>query len=265
MTSIHTWLHDRCSHVYKNKCRGKKKGKTPSQRRNRFLLRVRSESFWKKKGLNPFKASGHICHTFGESCHVQMSEGWPSHVWTGAAVPFDSNWIAGEPRVCVRCLYECVQVCLDLMCSSSSLALYHQSCSSVFKYILYVGVFPCCLHRLRLLFASVHPLDVFLVVWFQLFALEFEGVGDQASLRCPGLGAQADLLGDFKSLQFCWKGQNGKVRSGSLVREGQQSYLQELPQWWHEGPLSPSGSCCRAPPRCPSPPSALPRSLIASG
>lgn len=48
MTSIRTWLYDRCSHMYKNKCRGKKKGKNPKQKRNRSLLRVQSDSFWKK-------------------------------------------------------------------------------------------------------------------------------------------------------------------------------------------------------------------------
>lgn len=55
------------------------------------------------------------------------------------------------------------------------------------------------------LFAAVHPLNVLLVVCFQLFALEFERVGDQARLGRPGLGAQTDLLGDLEPLQFrCW-------------------------------------------------------------
>lgn len=71
------------------------------------------------------------------------------------------------------------------------------------KYILYVYVF---LHRLEcvcVLFSTVHPLNVFLVVCFELLAFQFECVRDQASLWCPGLSAQADLLGDLKSLQFC--------------------------------------------------------------
>lgn len=54
------------------------------------------------------------------------------------------------------------------------------------------------------LFAAVHPLDVFLVVRFQLLALQFESIGDQASFWSPGLSTQADFLGDFKALQFRW-------------------------------------------------------------
>lgn len=56
------------------------------------------------------------------------------------------------------------------------------------------------------LFSTVHPLDVFLVVCFELLAFQFECVSDQASLRGPGFSAQPDLLGNLKSLQFCWLG-----------------------------------------------------------
>lgn len=54
------------------------------------------------------------------------------------------------------------------------------------------------------LFSSVHPLNVFLVVCFELLAFQFECISDQAGLWCPGLRTQPDLLGDLKSLQFCW-------------------------------------------------------------
>lgn len=142
------------------------------------------------KGTNPSKASNNF-YDFTESlCLVQMLEGWPSHVWT---VPFLIKPGEQQSPGRVECVRErgvfVLGVCLDLMCTSSSADFYHQSCFSMFKYILYVGVFPCCLHCLWLLFASVHPLDVFLVVWFQLFSLEFESVGDQAGLWGPGLGA----------------------------------------------------------------------------
>ena len=53
-----------------------------------------------------------------------------------------------------------------------------------------------------MLFAAVHPLDVLLIVGLQLLALQLEGVGDQARLRRPRLGAQPDLLGDLKALQL---------------------------------------------------------------
>lgn len=59
-----------------------------------------------------------------------------------------------------------------------------------------------------MLFSTVHPLNVFLVVCFELLALQLERVGDQASLWCPGLGTQTDLLGDLESLQFRWLGKS---------------------------------------------------------
>lgn len=55
-----------------------------------------------------------------------------------------------------------------------------------------------------MLFSTVHPLNVLLVVCFELLAFQFECVSDQASLWCPGLSTQTDLLGYLKSLQFCW-------------------------------------------------------------
>lgn len=55
-----------------------------------------------------------------------------------------------------------------------------------------------------MLFSTVHSLYVFLVVCFELLALQFEGISDQASLWGPGLGAQTDLLGDLKPFQFSW-------------------------------------------------------------
>lgn len=58
-----------------------------------------------------------------------------------------------------------------------------------------------------MLFSTIHPLNVFLVVCFELLAFQFECVSDQASLRCPGFSAQPDLLGNLKSLQFCWLGE----------------------------------------------------------
>lgn len=48
-----------------------------------------------------------------------------------------------QTRKAVECVCEVfvLRVCLDLMCMSSSADFYHDSCSSVFKYILYVGMF----------------------------------------------------------------------------------------------------------------------------
>lgn len=69
---------------------------------------------------------------------------------------------------------------------------------------IYVDVFGRCLECVYVLFSTVHPLNVLLVVRFELLAFQFEGVGDQAGLWRPGLGAQTDLLGDLESLQFCW-------------------------------------------------------------
>lgn len=80
---------------------------------------------------------------------------------------------------------------------------------------IYVYAFLCRLECVYVLFSTVHPLNVFLVVCFELLALQFECVSDQASLWCPGLSAQTDLLGDLKSLQFCWL---GGERAESQVR-----------------------------------------------
>lgn len=80
---------------------------------------------------------------------------------------------------------------------------------------IYVDVFRRCLECVYVLFSTVHPLNVFLVVRFELLAFQFEGVGDQAGLWCPGLGAQTDLLGDLESLQFCWL--EGRERAESQV------------------------------------------------
>ena len=55
-----------------------------------------------------------------------------------------------------------------------------------------------------MLFSTIHPLNVLLVVCFELFAFQFECVGDQARLWRPGFSTQSDLLGNFKSLQFGW-------------------------------------------------------------
>lgn len=60
----------------------------------------------------------------------------------------------------------------------------------------------------RVLFAPVHPLNVFLVVCFQLLALQFERVSDQTRLWRPGLGTQTDFLGYLKALEFCWGRKN---------------------------------------------------------
>lgn len=198
-----------------------KKGKNPKQKRYQSLLRVQSDSFW-KKGAKYFQSKRWLLwHLLWVLPGSDVGRTTFTRLDWSYSPSFDYNWIAGEP--CVRCLYcECVWIWCVLAHLWTSTIRAAPLCSST--YCMW-GCFRVAFTGLRLLFASVHPLDVFLVVWFQLFALEFEGVGDQASLRCPGLGAQADLLGDFKSLQFCWKGQNGKVRSGSLVREGQKSYL----------------------------------------
>lgn len=58
-----------------------------------------------------------------------------------------------------------------------------------------------CIYR-TLLFPTIHPLNVLLVVCFELLAFQFECVGDQAGLRCPWLGTQADFFGNLKLLQF---------------------------------------------------------------
>lgn len=72
----------------------------------------------------------------------------------------------------------------------------------VFKYVRKnVPVLIGCV-----LFPPVHPLNVVLVVCFQLLALQFECVSDQTCLWRPGLGTQADFLGDLKALKFCWLG-----------------------------------------------------------
>lgn len=55
-----------------------------------------------------------------------------------------------------------------------------------------------------MLFPTIHPLNVVLVVCFEFLALQFECIGDQTSLWCPGFSAQPDLLGDLISLQFAW-------------------------------------------------------------
>lgn len=86
MTSIRTWLYDRCSHMYKNKCRGKKRVKTQSRKETDPCFES-NLTHSGKKGLNTFKASSDFCDIFCESCQVQMSEGRPSHIWTGATVP----------------------------------------------------------------------------------------------------------------------------------------------------------------------------------
>lgn len=53
-----------------------------------------------------------------------------------------------------------------------------------------------------LLFPTIHPLNVLLIVCFELLAFQFECVGDQAGLRCPWLGTQADFFGNLELLQF---------------------------------------------------------------
>lgn len=74
----------------------------------------------------------------------------------------------------------------------------------VFKYACQsVPVLVACV-----LFAPVHPLNVFLVVCFELLALQLERVSDQTRLWRPGLGTQADFLGDLKALKFCWLGES---------------------------------------------------------
>ena len=115
---------------------------------------------------------------------------------------------------------------------------------------IYVDVFQRCLECVYVLFSTVHPLNVFLVVCFELLAFQFEGVGDQAGLWCPGLGAQTDLLGDLESLQFCWLGgrereQNRKSvwqiqcnTSASLPQAGRHRTKSELIIWQRAPPVS---------------------------
>ena len=78
------------------------------------------------------------------------------------------------------------------------------------------------------LFSTVHPLNVLLVVCFELLALQFECIRDQASLWCPGLRTQSNLLGYLESLQFCWLGEEGRTqaRVTDSVGKLQQSLAQ---------------------------------------
>lgn len=66
------------------------------------------------------------------------------------------------------------------------------------------------------LFTPVHPLNVFLVVSFELLALQFERVSDQTRLWRPGLGTQTDLLGDLEALQFCWF-REGRIKTIGFI------------------------------------------------
>lgn len=57
---------------------------------------------------------------------------------------------------------------------------------------------------LHLLLSTIHPLNVVLVVSFQLLAFQFEGVSDQTSLWGPGLRTETDLFWDLEPFQFRW-------------------------------------------------------------
>ena len=62
---------------------------------------------------------------------------------------------------------------------------------------------------------------------FDLLAFQFERVGHQASLWSPGLRTQPDLLGDLKSLQFCWSGER---KESNISEYESDSYSGKLVQ-----------------------------------
>ena len=73
-----------------------------------------------------------------------------------------------------------------------------------------------------MLFPTVQPLNVLLVVCFELLAFQFECVSDQASLWSPGFSTQPNFLGDLKSLQFCLR-EKKKQKQKSQVRMSDMS------------------------------------------
>lgn len=159
--------------------------------------------------LRIMQRSGFKCHvgccSNSKGWVVSASPGWLSHLLSGFFLPLGFNRSAKTPfQIFLLTLIEAEVTSLtrrkQYMCVTyiTSLSPHEIVQVSSFKWR------ACAAWSVLVLFSTIHPLNVFLVVCFELLALQFERISDQTSLWCPGFSAQPDLLGNLKPLQFAW-------------------------------------------------------------
>lgn len=143
-----------------------------------------------------------VCPT-GSATYQLPPAFWSGQSWIQVFSPLiEAGRREAERRRCLGCfVYVCVCTCVYIVCVAGNPL--HVVASELNLHVCkYDWVSVGCV-----LFATVHPLNVLLVVRFECLAFQFECVCDQAGLRCPGLGTQADLLRDLEPFQFCCWGQ----------------------------------------------------------
>lgn len=54
----------------------------------------------------------------------------------------------------------------------------------------------------KYLFQAIQPFDIIFICFFDVFALQFEGFGEEARIWSPGFVTQDQFFGDFDTVQL---------------------------------------------------------------